>query len=188
MAALPGAAVAHEGAARLILDPDRVNPGGVVVVRGEDLGADDEMRVALVGGTGRTELATITSDGQGHFSVAIQVSAEAPVGVYAVEAVGPSGVKLTAAMFVEGAPVIEGGGAPPGQDEGLPAILPSAGGQVVSGPMATIRPISASTGGPTSEVDLVPFLALAGALGALGLLFWRTRRPPVAPTGSADLP
>jgi MYXO-CTERM domain-containing protein len=38
------------------------------------------------------------------------------------------------------------------------------------------------------DVDPVPFVALFGAIGALGLLVWRTRRPPIPPTGLMDLP
>lgn len=45
------AVLAHDGRPRLVVEPARVNPGGVVVVRGEDLGADHEMRIALVGPT-----------------------------------------------------------------------------------------------------------------------------------------
>ena len=182
LAALPGAAIAHEGSARLILDPDRINPGGVVTIRGEDLGADDEMRVALVGTTARADLATISTDGQGHFTLSIQVPADAPVGVYAVEAASAMGYNLTAVLFVEGAPLIEGDGAPPGQDEGLPAIAPPPSGQAapVAGAAATFRPTVVSSTGAGSDVDLVPLVALALAVGALGFLIWRTRRPPAA--------
>ena len=150
LAALPGAAIAHEGSARLILDPDRINPGGVVTIRGEDLGADDEMRVALVGTTARADLATISTDGQGHFTLSIQVPGDAPVGVYAVEAASAMGYNLTAVLFVEGAPLIEGDGAPPGQDEGLPAIAPRPSGQTapVAGAAATFQPIVVSISCP----------------------------------------
>lgn len=172
LAALPGAASGHDGIARLILEPDRVNPGGVVVVRGEDLGADDVIQLALIGSSARTELTTVTSDGQGHFTVAIEVSPDAPQGVYAIEATGQA--TLTVPLFVEGAPVSNGEGAPPGQDEGLPAVVPS----FAVG--ASLAPIAAVQLPPTtadSSMDVVPFIALFGALAALGVLVWRTRRP-----------
>lgn len=66
----------------------------MVVVRGEELGADDEMRLALVGGTGRTRLATVTSDGQGHFSIAVQISTEARAKTYSIEAANSAGLGL----------------------------------------------------------------------------------------------
>jgi len=49
---------------------------------------------------------------------------------------------------------------------------------------STLRPLP----DPASAFDPVPFVALAGAIGALGLLVWRTRRPPTVTTGSADSP
>jgi hypothetical protein len=190
LAALPGAAIAHEGSARLILEPDRVAPGGVVTIRGEDLGADDEMGIALLGPSAGAELATIATDGQGHFTLSIQVPGDAPAGAYAVRAVAATGYDLAAVLLVEGAPIIDGAGAPPGQDEGLPAIAPVASGPSGAAPAApaTSRPVVVSGDGPaTSEVDVVPLVALAGAIAALAFLVWRTGRRPARPASSADL-
>jgi hypothetical protein len=176
------AALAHDGSPRLVLEPPQVSPGQVVVVRGEDLGADDEMRLALVGGAGRTELATVTSDGQGHFTVAVQISADAPAGTYSIEAANAAGLSLATPMSISGTPIVAGGGdgAPVGQDEGLPAIVPTPGTASAPGAIAEVRPLPAGTSTASSSIDLVPFVALAGAIGALGLLVWRTRRPPAA--------
>lgn len=182
------ATLGHDGGPRLILEPSQVSPGGVVVVRGEDLGADDEMRLALVGGSSRTELATIVSDSQGHFTIAVQISGDAPAGTYEIEAGNQSGPDLTAAMSIAGAPLMDdGAGAPPGQDEGLPAIVLSAGPASAPGPIAAPQPIAIAASTATSDIDLGPFVALAWAIGALGTLFWRTRRLAAAPTRSADL-
>ena len=181
LAAAP-AALAHDGSPRLVLEPAQVSPGQVLVVRGDDLGADDELRLALVGGAARTELATVTSDGEGHFTVAVQISADAPAGIYTVEAANASGLSVVTPMSISGAPVIAGAGdgAPVGQDEGLPAIVPTPGTASAPGPIAEVRPVPAGTPAASSSIDLVPFIALAGAIGALGLLVWRTRRPPAA--------
>lgn len=174
LAALPGAASAHEGVARLILEPERVNPGGVVTIRGEDLRADDTMTITLIASEGRTELTTVTSDGEGHFTVTVQLSPEAVPGVYAIEAAGQ--VLLTVPLFVEGAPVSNGDGAPPGQDEGLPAVIPSFAATASQVPIAIVQPSAAVT---DASVDVVPFIAAFGAIVALAFLVWRTRRPPV---------
>jgi hypothetical protein len=174
LAALPGAASAHEGVARLILEPERVNPGGVVTIRGEDLRADDPMTITLIASDGRTELTTVTSDGEGHFTVTVQLSPEAAPGVYAIEAAGQ--VLLTVPLFVEGAPVSNGDGAPPGQDEGLPAVIPSFAATASQGPIAVVQPGAVVS---DSSVDVVPFVAAFGAIAALAFLAWRTRRPSV---------
>jgi hypothetical protein len=179
------AATGHEGGPRLILEPSQVSPGGVVLVRGEDLGLDEPMQVSLVGDVGSASLAGVTTDGVGHFTVAIQIPADVPVGTYAIQAVTESGATVKSLVKLDGAPIVEQGGAPPGQDEGFPA-QPVASEAPVAAPAAPVasggaalRPLSDPTGS-AAGVDLVPFVALAGAIGALGLLVWRTRRPPAA--------
>ena len=125
----------------------------------------------------------VTSDGEGHFTVAVQISADAPAG-----RLHDRGGRMSGPHFVT--PIVDrrhpghrrrGDGAPAGQDEGLPAIAPT--------PVAASA-ASSDRGGPPGagrrrpphrpSIDLVPFVALAGAVGALGLLVWRTRRPPAA--------
>ncbi len=52
---------------------------------------------------------------------------------------------------------------------------------------APLQPIAIAPSTTPSDIDLVRFVALAGAIGALGTLAWRTRRSDAAPTRSADL-
>jgi hypothetical protein len=187
---------AHDGGPRLILEPQRVSPGGVVVIRGEDLGSDHELRIALIGGGTEADLATVTSDGQGHFTIAVQISNDAPTGGYAITATGSDGSSLRAPMIISGAPVSDGQGAPPGQDEGLPNLAATPASQASPGRIATVESLppralassaagslaSVPSSGASSELDLVPLVALVGAVAALSVLFWRTRRP----RGSAE--
>ena len=191
----PAVASGHEGSARLILEPDRVNPGGVVVVRGEDLGADNEMSVALVGSAGRAPLTSVTSDGEGHFSVAVQIPADAPVGVYALEAVTDAGAGLNAVLFIEGAPIPAGDGGPRGRDEPVLVVLPEDWQQSLASPLASLRPLvappneAAPAPATADGVDVVPVVALVGAIAALAVLVWRTRRPrTTASVETAELP
>jgi hypothetical protein len=176
---------AHEGGPRLILDPAKVNPGGVVLIRGEDLALDELMRLSLVGDVGAAELGTVTTDGEGHFTIAVDLPADAPVGTYAIQATTPSGAVIKSLLELAGSPILEQGGAPPGQDEGFPAV-PAASVPPAAIPAATaasagsgLRPLSDPTG-TAGEFDLVPFVALFGAVGALAFLIWRTRRSTVA--------
>lgn len=193
---------AHEGGPRLILDPATVNPGGVVLVRGEDLALDEAMRLNLVGDVGAAELGSVTTDGEGHFTLAVDIPADTPVGTYAIQATTPSGAVIKSLVQLAGSPVLEQGGAPPGQDEGFPAlsagpgapaqapaIAPAAPASALpnAGTGAGLRPLSDPTG-TAGEVDLVPFVALALAVGGLAFLVWRTRRPPSPATSGGDLP
>ena len=53
----------------MFVEPTAVNPGGVIVVRGDNVSTDDPVRVELVAGVTRIELATAVTDGEGHFTV-----------------------------------------------------------------------------------------------------------------------
>ena len=192
---------AHDGGPRLILEPNEVNPGGVVLIRGEDLGLDEAMQVSLVGDAGRADLAAVTTDGQGHFTVAVEIPPDVPVGTYAIQSATSTGAIIRSLVRVDGAPIVEQGGAPPGQDEGFPAPQPGTAGSPAAAPVvpeASSKPVTAAGGsglrplsdptGTSGSIDIVPFVALGGALAALAFLVLRTRRRPVARTGSADLP
>jgi hypothetical protein len=198
-------AIGHEGGPRLILEPPRVNPGGVVLIRGEDLALDETMVVSLVGDAGRADLGQVTTDGEGHFNLAVEMPIDVPVGTYAIEAVNTSGHPVRSLVVLEGSPILEQGGAPPGQDEGFPApgTVTASASAPAAAPVSTDAPAaSAGSGllplsdptGTAGEFDPIPFIALAGAIAALAFLAWRTRRPPTTPaaptsrTGSVDLP
>jgi hypothetical protein len=201
LALAPGAVAAHGGAARLIVEPVRLNPGGVVTIRGDDLGAEAEFAVFLTGPPGRIDLAPVVTDGEGHFELVVRVPADAPAGAYDVEAVDPTGWGLSMALTLEGTPITEEDGAPPGQDEGLPALAPSAassagapaiGGQpgssgAADAPAAGLRPEVLFVSSSGDGTDLVPAIALVGAIVALAILFLRTRRPRGSPVEPADL-
>jgi hypothetical protein len=197
----PGTTAAHGGAARLIVEPDRVDPGGVVTIRGDDLGAEAAFAVFLIGPPGRVDLAPVVTDGAGHFELVVRVPAEAPTGAYVIEAVDPTGWGLSMPLTLEGTPIYGEDGAPPGQDEGLPAVVPSgassagapgsevrpASSAAAAAPLAKLRPVVLFVSSTDPGVDLVPIVALGGAVAALGILFLRTRRPRASPVESADL-
>lgn len=183
--AVPRPTLAHDGFTGIIVDPPRINPGGVVVIRGDQVATDDEVRIVLIGATGQTELAAAVTDGEGHFTVGPTIPPETPVGTYAIEVTGLSGVRMTAGLQVDGSPVFDGeNGAPAGRDEGLPGV-PSvpAPGSVPAGATPDRRATA-----PASDVDVVPFVALAGAIGGFALFVRWSRRPPPAAAGSTDLP
>jgi hypothetical protein len=187
-------ASAHEGGPRLILEPNPVHPGGVVLIRGEDLALDEAFKVSLVGEGGQADLAPVMTDGEGHFTLAAEMPVETPAGTYGIQAATESGFIVTSLVRIDGVPVQpEQEGAPPGQDEGLPALgatrvpAPSVAAAVrspVPAARSTLRPLP----DPASAFDPVPVVALAGAIGALGFLVLRTRRSTVGQTGSADSP
>lgn len=178
--ATPGIGLGHDGFTGITLEPPRVSPGGVVVITGHQVATDEPVAISLAGPTGRTQLATAVTDGLGHFTVGPTIPAETPSGEYVIEVSGQAGVYMSTDLLVEGSPIFDGNGAPAGRDEGLRG-LPSVPAPGVPG---NVVPTTATP----SDIDLVPVVALALALGALGFLVWRTRRSTASQTGSAELP
>ena len=185
---LPASAAGHDGISGVFVDPPRVNPGGVIVVRGDNVSTDDPVRVELVTGVTRIELGTAVTDGEGHFTVGATIPLETAVGPYAIEVSGLSGVRMTVDLIVQGTPFYDGqAGAPPGRDEGLPGA-PSMGGEVPGGVVGAAQSVDPAATPPASDVELVPLAALGLAVCGF-VVFTRWSRRPARPTnGSTDLP
>ena len=181
-------AFAHGGGPRLLLEPDRSNPGGVVTVRGEDLGSDELITFSVVGIKGAIPIGDMIADGEGHLTVALQVPVDMAVGVYALEATQASGARVAnAPLFVEGAPILPGEGGPGGKDEDdtLLIVLPAGWQQSLSGPIVTAIPVTSA--GPGKDLAagapemglLVGLIVLVVGAAAMGLVLagrWRGRR------------
>lgn len=169
---------AHEGGPRVLISPDRVGPGGVVDVRGEDLGPDATVVLALIGETGEVPLGQATADGEGHINAAVALPAELPVGTYRLRATTVGGGQLDAIVIVEG--VATSGGGEPGEkdeDDALLFALPSGWQRSLSGPIVTARPQtetlpagSAAGGGDPLAATIAIAVAIAAGLGSVMLV------------------
>jgi len=157
---------AHGGPARIVLEPSTVRPGGTVVVRGEDLSADDVVVVAIAGRGVRVELESELTDGEGHFVQAIVIPYEIAEGSYRIEAKGSVGAVVGAELVVFGSPVdpVGGGG---GRDEDDPLLIPLPPGwqQSLSSPSVTATPVTA---GREAGIDVPLPIATLLAVGAFG--------------------
>ena len=109
----------------------RINPGEVIVVAGRQVSTDDPVRVELVSGVTRIELGTAVTDGEGHFTIGATIPPETAVGPYTIEVEWPVWRPHVRAPDRRRSPRCYDGqnGAPPGRDEGLPA-MPSVEGRV----------------------------------------------------------
>jgi hypothetical protein len=161
-----GQAMAHGGSARLLVEPPRVNPGGTVVVEGDDLSSDDEITLVIAAEGVRVELGTKVSDGQGHLTQAFIVPVDLAVGGYRLEAIGSGGDVIAADLVVSGVPIDPAGdGGGQGQDDPLLVPLPSGW---TSGLATDGAGYPAPTGGgPTGEV---PIGVIVGAVAGLAML------------------
>jgi hypothetical protein len=151
----------------LVLEPDRVAPGGTLLARGDDFGADADVTIELVVGGGRITLATTASDGEGHFAQSVRIPQEAAGGAYRLEATGSSGIVLAADLAVEALP---GGGPVRDPDDrqigAAPALPASESDRRVITP-----PASAPLTVPQAGTDPAPILLVGGgAVAIVGLL------------------
>ena len=63
----------HEGGPRLILEPERVRPGGVLTIRVEDLPPERPVDLSIAGSAGSVPLASVVVDPEGHATVFVEV-------------------------------------------------------------------------------------------------------------------
>ncbi len=168
-------AFAHEGGPRLILEPDRVRPGGVLTIRVEDLPPERPVELSIAGSSGSVALASVVVNPEGHATVFVEVPADLPVGGYTVNAKAEDVDVAGASVTVEGAPVVEGG--EPGEkdeDDMLLIPLPSGWQQSLSGPIVTARPLTETlpigSGQPPAVEGIVAAIAIALVLGSAALV------------------
>ena len=172
----------HEGGPRLILEPERVRPGGVLTIRVEDLPPERPIDLSIAGSAGSVALASVVVDPEGHATVFVEVPVDLPVGLYSVNAEAEDVDVASASVLVEGAPVAEGG--EPGEkdeDDMLLIPLPSGWQQSLSGPIVTARPLTetspAGSGSRLAIEGVVAVIAVALVLGSVAfVLTTRLRR------------
>jgi len=165
----------HEGGPRLILEPERVNPGGVLTIRVEDLPPERPVDLSIAGSAGSVPLASVVVDPEGHATVFVEVPIDLPIGSYMVNADAEDVVVAGASVTVEGAPVAEGG--EPGEkdeDDMLLIPLPSGWQQSLSGPIITARPLTetlpAGSGSRLAIEGVVAAIAVALVLGSIAFV------------------
>lgn len=165
-------ALAHGGEAALIVEQNVAPPGGSLVVRGEDLGSEAPIRLALFGSQ-TIDLGTVVSDGEGHLLLALTIPPGLPAGTYSLVATTPSGSSAFAAVIVDGQPVADGQGGQGGRDEDDPLLvaLPPNWQQTLASPPAVASPIASGPApAPVPSEPPIPILGLAlVALTGLGL-------------------
>jgi hypothetical protein len=75
-------AFAHGGEPRLEISVERINPGGLVEVRGVDFDYDELVLLSLMRSEIQIPLMEVTADGEGVFTQAIALPADLPTGEY----------------------------------------------------------------------------------------------------------
>ena len=181
-------ALAHGGGTAVFVDRDTVQPGGTVVVRGEDLGGGATVALVLTGSDGAAiELARVPADADGHVEVAVVLPLDLTPAAWTLTATGDGGDEASLLFHVEGPPIVpepEFAGGQGGRDEDDPLLvaLPEGWQQSLSSPAAAasappIRaqggengsPPVAATEGTSVPPPLIGLVAFVGGAVALAM-------------------
>jgi hypothetical protein len=174
--AAAGAVVAHGGSPGLIAEPNPVNPGGTVEIRGDNLGSDEAVSIVLIADGKQITLVSTTTDGEGHLVVFATIPVDLPAARYSIQAQTAGGYAASGSIELAGVPIVEQQGGDPyerGPIGSVPAAQPPVGG----GAAPESVPGSVSATQPTAVSDaliLVAALVLPLAV-VLGMVGWRRR-------------
>ena len=98
-------ALAHGGEPRLEISVERINPGGLVEVRGVDFDYDEPVVLSLMRSEIQIPLVEVTADGEGVFTQIIVLPADLPTGEYNFRARSDHHMIMSPTIIVWGAAV-----------------------------------------------------------------------------------
>ena len=144
---IPTTALAHGDSPRLEISVERINPGGVVEVRGVDFEPEEQISFALIGTDVEIPLGEIIADTDGIFLQIVTLPSELKEGAYYFRAVTDDHQVISPTLTVFGAAILEGEGGqgPREEEDGLLA------------PMPTFLPAVVSTASaPSASIESTP--------------------------------
>ena len=162
-------AYAHDDMVRVEVSPERLNPGGVLELRGVGFEPEAIIQLSLVGAAGVTDLGELSSDQEGGFTQIMTIPVDLPEGIYHVRAKSNEHEVISPALTIQGSAVIQDQ-----QDnavlenDSLLAPIPTP----MFGPQSDVKSLSISPQHQPSKVLLIilvvlGIMALAGAIGAV---------------------
>ncbi len=161
--------LAHGDEPRLEISLEKLNPGGVIDLRGVDFEAEELISLALIGSDVEIQLNEVTVDSEGVFLQVVTLPADLPEGTYYFRAVTDDHEVLSPAILVQGSAImneeVEGQRA---EEEPLLAPMPT----FAPGIAPTQPPQTASPTKPASNWNLeiiISVLVIAGIIMVFGL-------------------
>jgi len=125
---------AHGSEPRLEINPERLNPGAILEIRGVDFEVDEQIILILVGSQSETGLSTVAADADGVFLLSVSLPTDLVEGTYLIHATTDDHSLDSPPFTVWGSASL--GGNEEGQrtdEEGLLAPMPTTVPEVVSG-------------------------------------------------------
>lgn len=170
-------ASAHGGHPRLEISVERINPGGVLDVRGVEFDYEQSVTLYLERTGIVVQLGEVVTDLEGIFLHTIVLPVDLPEGVYNVRAVASHHDVLSPALTVQGSPILEEGGGQGQRDEddGLLAPMPTFALGVSSTPLPQTRALETPASKGSSSTLMYSILLGTGIIALLGIRMLKKR-------------
>jgi hypothetical protein len=158
-------ASAHNTQPRLEINQERLNPGGIVDVRGVSFGMEESVTLTLISSSAEIPLGEMLSDAEGEFLHIAVLPVDLAEGTYYFRGVTSHHFVLSPPLTVWGMAIVEGGGqGERDEDDGLLA------------PMPTLAPAASTTLQPSLQLEPTPAsfsnrnISVPIALAVIGIL------------------
>ena len=163
-------ALADGGDPRLEISVERLNPGGVVDVRGVDFEFEELVSLALIGPGVELSLGEITTNVEGQFIHIVVIPSDLPEGTYYFRGTTSRRWVISPPLTVWGTAIAEDGGqGPRDEDDSLLAPMPTFAPGVVPGVASASAPIASSVPAEAPSVSS-GWTASANVLMLTGLI------------------
>jgi hypothetical protein len=159
---------AHGDEPRLEISLERVNPGGVIDVRGVDFEFEEVVTLELVGSETAIQIGTTVADVEGVFVQIVSLPVELSAGRYQFRATTDDHVIVSPSFEVWGVAMAgEGGEGERDEDDGLLAPMPTVAPNTSVTPMAVVQ----ASETPAAPVSTFPWMIVVTAAAAVIVLF-----------------
>lgn len=169
---------AHPTQPRVEISIERINPGGVVDIRGVAFDYEEFVQLYLERQGVIVQLGEINADLEGIFIYTASIPVDLPQGVYNIRAVTDHHDILSPPLTVQGQPTSseEGGQGTRDEDDGLLAPMPTYAPGVVPGGAVQTMPVVQPNSNPTPVPRSTPMFLFAGAILLVLVVFFVFRR------------
>ena len=160
------AASAHSSVPRVEISLERLNPGGVLDVRGVSFGTDDTVTLSLIGTGVDISFGEILSNGEGEFKYIATLPSDLIEGTYYFRAVTSHHYVLSSPLTVWGTAIMEGGGqGERGEDDNLLAPMPTFPPAVGTAPPPQVPEEQPASGWDPIILMLMALIVIGIAIG-----------------------
>jgi len=168
---------AHGGHPRLEINIERINPGGVLDIRGVEFDYEQSVSLYLERKGIVVQLGEVVTDVDGIFVHSVVLPVDLPEGVYNVRAVTSHHDVLSPALTVQGSPILEEGGGQGERDEddGLLAPMPTFAPGVSSTPLPQTTALEPPASNGKSTILIYSILLGVGIVALLGIRVLKKR-------------